>query len=306
MRLSEPVAYEALPEGEPLRPGERLTFRGRNVTVSHQAHCEPDVPFLLDASDRAGYCPVHGEVTMQPENGKDTLVQEALRKSGHATPRGLKALEVPPERSAIQTKEELFRIAREVLAEKTLTPEEAKACAGHRTMLAPLWKSPIRNRLGYVDGATWRFQVEKALEGALSQQTSCQPNGKWRLLEAEVAETEFVHTVEVLVGGVDDMTGNFNTELRSERKAYFAVAFKLVDTLGNQDIEYYMGKPVTMPPSRGIDSALLQQFMETFATLPKAPAEDPEKAALRSELDALKAEVAKLSAAKGGKRAAAE
>lgn len=62
LRQVAPPDYDALPEGTALRPGERLTFRDREVLVAEAPHCDNDIPVLIDCANRTRYCLVHGEI----------------------------------------------------------------------------------------------------------------------------------------------------------------------------------------------------------------------------------------------------
>ena len=99
----------------------------------------------------------------------------------------------------------------------------------------------LQNLLGYVDTPTFVFMLESVVEWCIDVRGSVQPNGKWELFDFEI-QLEQKETVRNQSVG-KDQNGNVQTEQIVEPVQYLVIGLQFVDTNGNEDLQYEMGRP---------------------------------------------------------------
>ena len=99
----------------------------------------------------------------------------------------------------------------------------------------------LQNLLGYVDTPTFVFMLENILSFAIESREAIQPNAKWELYDYEYKLEIIERTKNRAVG--KDGDGKPTTVTITEDVQLLVIAVELVDTLGNEDLQYDMGRP---------------------------------------------------------------
>ena len=99
----------------------------------------------------------------------------------------------------------------------------------------------LQNILGYVDTPTYVFMLESCIEWCRDVRSSIQPNGNWELYDFEISIEQKDKTRNATVGR--DANGGVQTQQIVEAVQYLVIGLQFVDTNGNRDLQYDMGRP---------------------------------------------------------------
>jgi hypothetical protein len=99
----------------------------------------------------------------------------------------------------------------------------------------------LQNLLGYVDTPTFVYMLESILEFAIESRAAVQPNANWELYGYEYKLEIAEQTKDRAVG--KDRDGKPQTIAITEDVQLLVIAIELVDVLGNEDVQYDMGRP---------------------------------------------------------------
>jgi len=155
----------------------------------------------------------------------------------------------------------LVTLMESIFEEVKVQGDERERCAGFRKVIR-LWEAPIVGYVGHVDDPTWRYIVNAAIKGKITNHTASQSNGRWVLYDAAVEVTTKRH-VDVVETKVHPQTGAILDVVEHvEDREYFRVAFQLVDTLGQRDMEYVLGRVVSGRPRSDLDGDIGVAILE--------------------------------------------
>jgi hypothetical protein len=120
------------------------------------------------------------------------------------------------------------------------TTETPKGALEHHRRWSYVQSFRLQNMLGRVDTPTFVFMLESMLEWCVDSRSAIQPNAKWELLSFEYA-IEVVESIKNQMVG-QDKDGTPQTAEISEDVQYLVIGMEFVDILGNEDVQYDMGR----------------------------------------------------------------
>lgn len=142
---------------------------------------------------------------------------------------------------------------------------------------------PIANILGRVDEPTWVNMIEVGLEWCIDTYSAVQPNGRWEVYDFEVKiETRIVNNKTTV--GKDDK-GNVQTQTMTVQYEYLILGVEFVDTKGEYDLKYDMGRPTTRKDS--FDPQMMKMMMKN-APSSDGSIDDESKALIEAQAVKLK------------------
>tara|TARA_Y100001938_G_C8071226_1_gene423196 strand:+ start:1122 stop:1916 length:795 start_codon:yes stop_codon:yes gene_type:complete len=158
---------------------------------------------------------------------------------------------------------------------------------------------PVANVLGRVDDAGWVYMIEAAIDWAIECREGVQPNGRWKVWAHECALEQRLHTRRTTVG--KDADGRPQVQEQRVPVDTLVLGLQFVDTTGNKDLVYDMGRPTTRK-EQGFDADTVKEMMsgltgrsvqpEVAASLSEEAQKQMEAQATRiAEQDALIAEM---------------
>ena len=120
------------------------------------------------------------------------------------------------------------------------TTEESKKSFEHNRRWTYVQTYRLQNMLGRVDTPTFVFMLESLLEWCIDSRSAIQPNAKWELCSYEYSIEVVEKTSNKFVGKDED--GKPMTNEIKEDVQHLVIGMEFVDILGNEDVQYDMGR----------------------------------------------------------------
>ena len=142
-----------------------------------------------------------------------------------------------------------------------------------------IWTVDIANVLGYVDTPQWVFMIESMIEWLVDSYTAVQPNGKWELFDFESKMETNELKRRRAVGQNQDGTPQIHESI--EPRQVLVIGLQLVDTVGERDLIYEMGRP-----RKRQDNAFDPEIIKEMLRHGPMPTEAAPSADVKEKMDA--------------------